>query len=245
MLLLDAKLLLDWFILLWWRHVEVELIDRLLLDDFGLLLHLRLDFCRHRHGQLGLQLGNLGLHGFLFLAELRLQRLLDVGDGDVVGLRRLRSADLLGELLLQIPDLFLVVLFVDVEIANLLLTKLAVQLGVLKLLPEALKLLILLEKCGLVVVLKHVHVLASFLRHFDLLLHGFDGSLHFLDLVVLVAELLLALLPDHADLSVEGVDLELQLRHAPGVLALIVDHLLVFFVEEPVLLLETVNLRLV
>jgi hypothetical protein len=74
--------------------------------------------------------------------ELLLHLLFDLRKFEVTGLRGFGSTDLLCELVLQIPDLLLILLPIHVKIINLLLSKLTVKLDVLELLPEVLDFLI-------------------------------------------------------------------------------------------------------
>lgn len=163
---------------------------------------------------------------------------------DVVCLRGLGSTDLLGELVLQVPDLLLILLPVHVEVIDLLLSKLAIKLNVLELLPEALDFLIFGSQFCIGALFDGLHLLAALVRCLDFSTHRLDCLLHLLHIIVLATKLIFTLLPDHRNLCVKRIHFELELGDAPGVLTLVAYHLLVLVGQHLVLLLVAVYLRL-
>ena len=81
----------------------------------------------------------------------------------------------------------------------------------------------------------HIHFMASIVRRINLVLHFSQSLPHFLNFIVLVAQFLLTLLANQADLSVEWIDFELQLWHTAGIFTLIIKHLLVSVLEMLIL----------
>ena len=104
---------------------------------------------------------------------------------EVTRLRGFGSTDLLGELVLQIPDLLLILLPIHVEIIDLLLSKLTVKLDVLELLPEALDFLIFGSKFLIGVFFYGLDLLAALVCRLHFSMHCFNCLLHLLDIVVL------------------------------------------------------------